>query len=337
MTIRLSIVTAGLLLCFVHPARAWDDFGHMQIAAVAYDNLSDVAKARVTQLLRLNPSYAYWIVGAKKSDANRTAFVRASTWADAIKGNSDYKKDEVTSPTATQNVGYSDKLKHDYWHYIDLPFSPDGTATTQPLAPNAQTQIALFRDVLGKKGPSDDVKSYDLVWLMHLVGDIHQPLHCVSRFDKEHRGPEGDRGGNLIKITGNRPVPVCNDSRYCPYGPPVNLHAFFDTITGYSYALADVYAAASALPRPKKQEIAIGDESAWIQEGFELAKRQIYVAPIGIGSGPYTIDENYQRDVLVLGRKRISLAGQRLARLLNDAFASEAKANDTVVADSARD
>jgi hypothetical protein len=160
----------------------------------------------------------------------------------------------------------------------------------------------------------------------------------VSRFEKVHHGPEGDRGGNLIKITGNRSVPVCNDSRYCPYGPPANLHAFVDTITGDSYALADVYAAARALPRPKKQEMATTDEALWIQESFELAKSQIYVAPIGVGSGPYTIDENYQRDVLVLARKRISLAGQRLARLLNDAFASEAKAaSGPVASDAASD
>jgi S1/P1 Nuclease len=326
MTVRYSIVATVLLLGFVQSARAWDDFGHMQIAAVAYDQLTDLAKARVAQLLRLNPSYPHWIVGAKRSEVNRAAFVRASTWADAIKGDSRYKKDEVTSPTSTQNIGYADFLKHDYWHYIDLPFSPDGTATTPPPVPNAQTQIAAFRQVLREKGPSDDVKSYDLVWLLHLIGDIHQPLHCVSRFDKQHRGPDGDRGGNLVKITGNRPAPVCNDSRYCPYGPPENLHAFVDTITGDSYTLADVYAAAQSLPRAKKQDVAIGDEAIWIQESFELAKSQIYVDPIGIGGGPFTIDEKYQRAVLVLGRKRISLAGQRLARLLNEAFATEANA-----------
>jgi hypothetical protein len=104
------------------------------------------------------------------------------------------------------------------------------------------------------------------------------------------------------------------------------LHAFVDTITGDSYSIADVSKAVNELPRPSKKEAADSDETHWIAEGAELAKTRIYTGPIGVGASSYAIDEVYQRAVLNLARSRISLAGVRLARLLNEAFASEAKA-----------
>src|ERR1700730_12872831 len=64
------------------------------------------------------------------------------------------------------------------------------------LVVNVQTQIPMFRSALrATSGASDDVRSYDLVWLIHLVGDVHQPLHTTSRFT--HEQPKGDAGGTL--------------------------------------------------------------------------------------------------------------------------------------------
>jgi hypothetical protein len=319
------ILATLLLLNLTEHAHAWDDFGHMEVAVVAYDNLTPVAKKRATQLLERNPRYAQWIVGAKKSERARVAFIRAATWADAIKRDHQYKtsakEDDKGAPTASQNIGYADLLAHSYWHFIDIPFSPDGTTLVQPSAPNAQTQIAAFRAVLATPGGDDDVKSYDLAWLLHLVGDVHQPLHCASRFD--HSDLTGDKGGNSVVIDGDSSPDVCDDPRYCPYGPPTELHAFYDDITGASYSLAEVETAAAALAKPKQKEVAISDEASWVQEGFQLAQSAVYVAPIGIGRGPFTVDDAYQKAALTLGKQRISLAGARLANLLNDCFAKE--------------
>ena len=52
---------------------------------------------------------------------------------------------------------------HRYWDFIDIPFSSDGTALTDPDIPNAQTQIVAFRETLRNSGASDELKSYDLV------------------------------------------------------------------------------------------------------------------------------------------------------------------------------
>jgi len=304
-----------MMLAAAGPARAWDDFGHMQVAAAAYKKLAAKTKARVDALLKLNPHYGDWIVGAKKRDQPRVAFLRAATWADAIKSDRAYKDDDQKASTAGQNIGYADLLRHKYWHFVDQPFSPDGTPLADAMAPNALTQITLFKAALCSTTASDDVKGYDLVWLLHLVGDVHQPLHTVSRFDKDD--PRGDRGGNQVKITGNEQPPVCDDPRYCPFGPPADLHAFFDDITGSGYCAEEVQAAADALPKANATKAAITDEGIWVSEGVQLAQAAVYVAPIGVGDGPFTVDDAYQKAAFALGKQRISLAGARLANLLN--------------------
>ncbi|HSZ83775.1 MAG TPA: S1/P1 nuclease [Polyangia bacterium] len=299
-------------------ARAWDDFGHMEVAATAFKALTPRTRTRVAALLKLNPAYANWIVGAKAADRERAAFMRAATWADSIKSDPRYVSDAQTAPTAGQNIGYADLSRHAYWHFVDQPFSTDGTPLVRAPAPNAATQIPILRAALAADATSDDVKSYDLVWLLHLVGDVHQPLHCVSRYDKS--APAGDRGGNDVKIAGDAQPPVCDDPRYCPFGPPNELHAFFDDVTGSGYATAPVVDAAAKLAAAPAKTAAVRDEEVWIAEGLDLAKTQIYVAPIGAGAGPFTVTPAYQAAAEALGKQRIALAGARLANLLDDAL-----------------
>src|SRR4029079_8594955 len=94
--------TATVLLAFAMAlasaptARAWNDFGHMEVAAVAFRNLSSKARKRAAQLLKMNPSYANWVVGAAPGDEDRIAFMRAATWADAIKSDPSYRADDQT-------------------------------------------------------------------------------------------------------------------------------------------------------------------------------------------------------------------------------------------------
>lgn len=302
---------------------AWDDFGHMEVAAVAYRDLKPAARKRVAELLKRNPRYSNWILGASPADRDRVAFLRAATWADAIKQDPDYSNDEQNLPTAGQNLGYSDKLRHAYWHFVDQPFSPDGTPLVAAPTPNAVTQIALFRTTLAS-GADDDLKSYDLAWLLHLAGDLHQPLHCVSRFD--HNDPTGDRGGNNVKITGAAHAVPCDDPRYCPFDGPSELHAFWDDATGSSYNTAEVENAVRTLPRPDAQAAAKLDPADWIGEGLELAQSAVYVSPIGVGDGPFAVDATYQGDATTLAKKRIALAGARLAAVIEDGFAKEAAA-----------
>jgi hypothetical protein len=315
-----GLVVASLSLAGSR-ARAWNDFGHMEVAAVAYGKLNEKARAQAARLLKLNPRYANWIVGAGRGapgEQDRQAFMRASTWPDAIRTDKTLRSDTQDAPTAAQQLGYADPFRHEYWHYVDHSFSPDGTPVLPTRAPNAATQIVAFRAALGAAATSDDVKSYDLVWLLHLVGDIHQPLHCASRFHAAN--PTGDRGGNNVAVVGNTlPVP-CDDPRYCPLGPPENLHLFWDDLEGMSYAVAPVLAAAASLPKPDAKQAAVRDVEVWIQEGVDLDKTVVYVPPIGVGVGPFVITPAYQAAAAALAKRRIALAGARLAILLNEAL-----------------
>ena len=188
--VAVSTVIASLL--YAAPALAWNGFGHMTVAAVAYEKLTPSTKTKVAALLKLNPSYSDWVATASPQERDEVAFVTAATWPDAIKKRGSGFTDDgntPSSPDAAKNDGYAGKLQHRYWHYVDVPFTPDGTPLKQPRTPNAKTQIAAFRTALASSSASDALKSYDLVWLIHLVGDIHQPLHCTSRLPP--RSPSG--------------------------------------------------------------------------------------------------------------------------------------------------
>ena len=111
----------------------------------------------------------------------------------------------------------------------------------------------------------DDLKSYDLVWIEHLVGDVHQPLHDTSRFTQKHQN--GDAGGNLVSI--------CKTA-----GCKQELHAYWDGILGVENVSA-------ALTMGKQLNLTtpptgsnVLDVHVWVNEGFELAKSHVYQSPI---------------------------------------------------------
>jgi hypothetical protein len=302
LRLRAFMLGAVMLLCAT-PAWAWDDEGHMIVAAIAWDHLGDASRARVTALLKLNSDYATWIVDTTPGERDKTAFMRAATWADAIKGEAGYENDgnHPEGPDAARNIGYADHQQHRYWHFIDLPFSTDGTAVVAPATPNVQTQIHAFTAAIGSPDVSDDIKSYDLVWLEHLVGDAHQPLHATSRFSRSL--PRGDQGGNLVALC-TRP---CHDE----------LHFYWDDVLGTNRTAGAALTEAAKLPLPPQAAAQVADESVWVRESFDAARRYVYAAPVGDGIGPYSLDTRYRKDALTEACERVALAGVRLANLIN--------------------
>jgi hypothetical protein len=286
--------------------QAWNDFGHMTVAAVAWGHLHPVARARASALLRLNPDYSRWVNGVAPEQQDVIAFLRASTWADAIKREPGYIDDgeQPDGPDANANIGYEDLREHRYWHYVDVPFSPDGTSLPEIRTPNAATRIAQFRQVLNDPTATARLKSYDLAWLLHLVGDIHQPLHAVSRFTREL--PGGDLGGNRIRL--------------CAVPCRQELHYFWDAALGRGTP-AQALALARELPMPAKSQFADADVQDWLQESGQIARRVVYGLPIGPGAGPYPLNLAYREQARSVARNQVALAGGRVAVLLNKAFA----------------
>lgn len=288
----------------------------MTIAQVAWDALNKDVRLHVSLLLRLNPQYTAWTVNVPAEKRDQIAFLRASTWPDFIKNAPHYIKDGApgsdgnrppAGPEAGQNIGYIDMNMHKYWHFVDVPYKSDQTPTDEPSVPNAQTQIALFRKTLASPVATDDVKSYDLAWLLHLVGDIHQPLHATSAFSATE--PNGDSGGNNEKIS-------------CPGCQETVLHWFWDDAPGVSNSPDDAIAAASALPAADPRQVAMRDESAWVNESFELAKQVVYQSPVSVAPGPFALNDAYRAKAVEVAKQRMAVAGKRLAILLNTAFAT---------------
>jgi S1/P1 Nuclease len=302
-----SILGAIAALLTTSAAHAWNDRGHMMVAAVAWEQLTDTAKAHAVELLKLNPQYGSWVNGAAEADRDEIAFVRAATWSDFIKRSSaGFTNDgeDPSVPSAMLNIGYADHFQHRYWHYIDLPFANDGTPLIQPKAPNAETQINTFRDPVASEA-GDDVRSYDLVWLLHLVGDVHQPLHATSRFSRDL--PDGDRGGNLVFLCS--PAPCSKE-----------LHAFWDDVLGTSSSVLQAIKAAQRLPGAPAGGVAVADPHAWVVESFNIARDAVYAGPIGNGGGTFTLTDDYVRTAKRIAEEQVALAGARLAALLNAAL-----------------
>ena len=308
----------ALSLClFLSPLQsfAWNSFGHMAVGWVAYQHLNANTKTAVNKLIAKNPSYKTWKASLpanlSSDDQALYLFMIATTWPDQIRGDSSYRDDGSnggnTPPadsSATANIGYSDKARHKYWHFIDVPFSPDNTPLGLVPYPNAETEIAVFRQTLASSA-KDAIKSYDLVWLLHLVGDIHQPLHCTDRFTSTQ--PNGDSGGNAVKICAASDK-TCSD----------NLHSFWDGLLGPSNGTPQqVASVAAALTQVT---VAAGDLDAhtWVDESFALAKTVAYAnPPVGDGAGPYRYDQAYADNAKAVAEKRVVQAGLRLANILN--------------------
>lgn len=321
MTTRLIAYVTALLLFLgaSTPLYAWNELGHMAVAFAAYQQLTPATRARVKVLLKLNP-YAKdktkWPaklqgVSAKNKDA--MTFMLAATWPDAIKQDKKYHDDGAimsngkingdrppTDGTADRNDGYVDKARHKYWHFIDTPFVQDSTTPPPIPTPNVEMRIDTFRAVLSSSEP-DPLKSYDLTWLLHLVGDIHQPLHCATRVSATDKN--GDNGGNSVKLT------TCSTCE---------LHAFWDGILGTGKSLQSAVNAAQALPSPDPAAAATNQATKWAAESFQVAQTAVYIPPIGSGNGPFTPTAAYRNAAKALARQRVALAAARLANLLNN-------------------
>jgi len=155
--------------------------------------------------------------------------------------------------------------------------------------------------VLGSN--DDDLKAYDLSWLLHFVGDLHQPLHCTTRVGSTE--VDGDAGGgNFVEVD------LGSSTK--------KLHAFWDDLLGPSGAEPKaVIKTAKKLPAADATKAADLNVSHWVDEGVQNAKDKVYVAPVGLGAGPFNMTNKYKKAAKALAKKQVALAGARLANLLN--------------------
>lgn len=295
---------------------AWNDKTHMAIAYIAYRNLNRHVKERIDEILVLHPSYRQWTQAARLGQAGLYAFVHAATWPDCIQDaakcpgfvadGSDGGMTPPVSQSAWQNIGYSDKFMHKYWHFILLPYAAENEPTQDAPRPNLETQLQLLTETLNSNA-EDILKSYDLVWIENLVGELHQPLNCISRFSAQH--PAGDRNGREVKL--------------CKAPCDTNLHDYWDNLVGtgddFESAIKEGKSLAG-IQDPTGWFDSV-DIHEWIGESVEVAKNAVYTEAIIAedSAGDLTEpDETYRKAAAHAAVNQLVLAGHRLAALLNN-------------------
>jgi S1/P1 Nuclease len=242
------IASLVLLTLAVLPlsAAAWNIPGHMLSAAIAYQVLQQEnprTVEKVKAMLEKHPWYAnQWqarLQDVPVADHGLVLFMQAARWADDIR---------------TQDKAQNRLL----WHYINLPFKPEGQPATvqirEPEPVNILTALAENEGVV-KNGNDRERKEIALAWLFHLVGDIHQPLHTAQIFTVDY--PQGDRGGNEICV------------RVTQAGQPMDLHRFWDGVITSNSNVTRLRNDATALrnrqefQRSQLTELASTDLESW--------------------------------------------------------------------------
>jgi len=290
----VSIAISLCLFLLMNVALGWGPGGHMIVAQIAYNHLNHHAKAEVDKLikLRIDPE----AITAKSLD-----FVNASHWPD------DLRPDESFAETLQL-------------HFADFPFSDDGTALPDlPDKHNVITALKKYVKVL-KYSTNDAHRAEALRFIIHFVGDIHQPLHCTTRVTQE--SPDGDRGGNGFMLQVKNPNGKVQK---------VKLHSYWDggigsfPKAGPNFApppLSQIGPAAKSItaefPDTDAGWKAGGpfDYEGWAKESSELAQSVAY-HDLDPNSQP---SSQYNQKALNTVRKRVAWGGYRLAALLNEIF-----------------
>lgn len=310
---RLLLFSAVLSGFALSSARAWDPVGHMLIGQIAYDQLTPPAKTAVdAAIARFN----------EKDSPHDAPYdpVTIACWMDDIRSRPEMKDFAV-------------------WHYVNLPFTPEGLPVPDESAgPNVIWGIRKAEGILAGKASDPAIdRDMALAILIHLVGDIHQPLHTTSRND--------DAGGNRVKV-GNLKDPLA-DLIFSKGG---NLHFFWDSayrrtyrdgkatvlyeaplhdrhkpVAGHRAYAKEIRAAAAALEKkyPRASFKEQGDALSWAKEshglGYQLGYQKL---PAASGSKPVNLSQSYVDDARECAEQRIVLAGYRLGNLLNALLAS---------------
>ncbi|MGP8033073.1 MAG: S1/P1 nuclease [Steroidobacteraceae bacterium] len=277
------VATLALALAYAPLAAAWGPQGHRTVGAIADRLLTPAARSGVAQLLAAD-------LDRFGNPSGRTTLESVSVWADEIRGT---PADEPR------------------WHYDDIPVC--GSAQRDEYCPAGQcnsAQLERLSGVLADRQADLRTRNEALKWIVHLVADLHQPLHAADNADAggnrvtvalagvRTRGRESLHrawDGELVRLA----LELRNRQR-----PPPDIDALAHE--------------ARALTATAGQ----GTPASWARESNHLARNVAYAYPgfaCGrVPDGIVVLDRGYQREAEGIIRERLLLAGGRLANLLNE-------------------
>jgi len=318
---RLLPLLALTLILMPQTALAWNFTGHQLVAGIAWDNMTPEARAAAIAILEAAPGDAC-LLNLMPDDSRplavrqREFFMRAATWPDVVRPD---KKINDTRPCI--------RFHQPEWHFFDRFWEGEsgGTGASAPkdrkdikLDPiNAVERLTLFRPLVAcgtaACGTPPSERAMKLAWILHMVGDIHQPLHTSGRLSTQpDEKLTGDQGGNLFKLNPDDKAKV--------------LHSFWDGIIDASivrgsdereFAYFDRVMGVITTDHPRSQmagRIRSGEFDAWALEGLATAKHVAYPHSLKRLQTP---SEDYRKTVFKVADEAIALGGYRLADLLN--------------------
>lgn len=270
-------------------AHAWNAAGHRLSAVIAWQQLSPATRTRISAALARHPDYPRWQEKSRQDD-KRDIFAEAATWADSIRHDPRYYDEGREEPTATI-PGLLDHARHKSWHYLDL--DADGKRR----AGEIDRQIGKISQLLRSTASPEQI-SWALPWLLHLVGDIHQPLHV---------GRHGDEGGNRLQIE--------NPARRQPFS---SLHQYWDDLPGPSSLRGKRLDQRASDLLARHPAPAQGSVLTWRTESHRLLDAAY---PPAAGSLLPLVDAEFADQAQIIAEQRIVAAGVRLGRLLEEIYA----------------
>lgn len=290
-------------LSFSSALLAWDATGHAIVAQIAYNNLTTIAKKDVGYLINKTHFASEF--------PQFTPYVYSASWPDYFK----YK----VKLRSSRAVGIFNYLQSETkaWHYYDQPIVIGNYATNPVSINNSIWAMHFLVPDLTKLLYQEkyDQAAYALIFITHIVGDMHQPLHNANLFDADF--PQGDLGGNLYTI---KKI----------YGAK-NLHALWDISLGHFYYWRNY---SFSFHPPQKNIKKIADQfqnlceisrdlnpTNWEKDSHQIAVRYVY--PFNNPNAPEVNQKalpTYIKKGRLIAAKQMCLAGKRLAAILNKIF-----------------
>jgi hypothetical protein len=288
-----TTVWMSCLCCISRPAFAWGDEGHEVVGLIADHYLESAVRSQVQAILATDTT---------RLTADDIA--HEATWADK------YRDSDRSTTRDRYNQTHN-------WHFVDLEISAPNLSAAcfgQPTLPPATAassgaandcvvdKIVEFSAELKNSTTSPQERRLALQFLLHFVGDVHQPLHASD---------DHDQGGNLKIVS----APGIRSN---------NLHHYWDTEFVARLGPTDVEIAQrliDGMSDSQRAQWSIGTPADWAMESLSAAKDHAYgLLPAPGPQNRYRLSAAYVADATTVVAEQLSKAGVRLARVLNQAL-----------------
>ena len=314
----LAFIVILAFLAMPQSSYGWNGTGHRMVAVIAWDNLDPTVQQQIVALLLQAPSDSC-LRGLFPNDGRplavrqRQFFIEAATWPDLIR------------PKNSEDHRPCTKYHERDWHFVDHFWSGTSGDPNDPpqdrddidLAEvNAAERLHLFRNLVVSNLPNLKPKDRAMMlgWILHLVGDIHQPLHTSGRVTTLPNESEGDAGGNFFKLTRDLNLHSYWDNIIDRHSPKPGNESPSHYVDRLSRDLEDKFPMSSfgATFQP-------GNIDAWVLESLQKAKDNAYPKSLKRNKLP---NVTYEKNAFDVSGKSIAESGYRLAKLLNQLFGS---------------